>query len=428
MKVTIEPGNISGILAGPSSKSMTQRAYAAALLHHGVTIISRAGHSEDEQAALQIIQQLGAEIVMQEEGLTEISSNGIRPVSDSISCFESGLSARLFTPIASLSGRTINVTGGGSLLRRPMDGFQDVLPLLNVAVKEGLGGYMPFSVQGPMIARSLTLDASGGSQFLSGLLFALCECVSQPVVIKVNALKSKPYIDLTLDVLGRFGKIVTHNNYREFFIDPSLFVEKEIVEIEIEADWSSAAFFLVGAAIAGDITLRNLSMNSKQADKAIVEVLQQAGADMHFSDDSITVKRSPLQAFEFDATDCPDLFPALAILAACCDGNSYIEGVHRLFYKESNRVESITQMLQDFAVPFSVEEDTLCITGVDNLQGTIIDSYHDHRIVMAAAIGALRANGPVEITFAESINKSYPGFFEDLILCDGQCTFNETDK
>ena len=422
MQATIEPGNINGAIAAPSSKSMTQRAYAAALLHKGKSIIHHAGNSEDEKAALNVIQQLGVDVTHLESVL-HLTSSGVNPVGNSINCGESGLCARLFTPIAALSDKAIKIEGQGSLLQRPMDGFREILPALHVELND-FNGYVPFTIQGPMRATDITLDAAGGSQLLSGLLFALSSCATVPITVTVKELKSKPYIDMTLDMLAHFGKILSHNDYQEFYIDPARFVHKETIEVSIEADWSSAAYFLVAGAIAGDITIRNLNINSAQADKAILDVLQNAGAAVTIDGNSVSVKKSRLKAFEFDATHCPDLFPVLAILAACCEGESYIAGVHRLFHKESNRAESISEMLQNFDIPFSMEDDSFCITGVKKLQGTVIDAYGDHRIVMAAAVAALRAGTRVDINGAEAVKKSYPAFFEDLILCGGKCIFN----
>jgi 3-phosphoshikimate 1-carboxyvinyltransferase len=423
MTVRIEPGIISGVVSSPSSKSMTQRAYAAALLHDGKTVIHHAGHSEDELAALQVLQQLGARVVSQTNTSIEIVSEGIKPLTNRINCGESGLSARLFTPIAALSSEVMTIEGRGSLLRRPVNEMKDILDQLNVRLP-GFNGFLPVTIVGPLKAASIKINASEGSQFLSGLLFALSSCATQPIIIEVAGLKSKPYIDLTLEVLQHFGKPITHNHYRQFYIDPALFVAKDYVEINMEGDWSSASYFLVAGAIAGNATVQNLLVTSRQADRVLVDVLRSAGAELTFDEDIVSVKKAHLRAFDFDATHCPDLFPVLAVLAACCNGESSILGVHRLFHKESNRVESITEMLHDFAVPWSVEDDRLFINGVAQLQGTVIDSYRDHRIVMAAAIGALRANGPVDISFAESVNKSYPDFFKDLILCGGRCTFN----
>ena len=423
MKATIERRIVNGDLCAPPSKSMTQRAYAGAILHHGTTEIVHPGTSDDEQAALNIIVALGAEIVMQTADKIVISSKGVNPLSDIIDCGESGLSARLFAPIAGLSAKKLTIIGRGSLTKRPMRNFREIMPQLGVSL-DHFTGYIPFSLYGPMQAGSFTMDASDSSQFLSGLLFALSACAEEPINIEVIDLASKPYVDLTLLVLKQFGKPVIHDNYQVFHIIPDTFTRPESITIDVEGDWSSAAYLLVAGAIGGSISVRNLNIQSTQADMAILDVLRLANADMDVSENCITVKKSTLRGFEFDATNCPDLFPILAILGACGEGDTYIAGVHRLFYKESNRAESITQMLQDFDVPYSVEDDVLCVTGVEYLQGTIIDSYKDHRIVMAAAVGALNANGPVDISAAESVNKSYPGFFRDIALCGAQCTFD----
>ncbi len=418
MKVTIEPGRISGTITAPPSKSLTQRALAAALLHKGTTIIGNAGYSEDEQVALQIVKQLGAIVDEHQQAngtrnLT-IKSQGVSPVTGEINCGESGLSARLFTSIAALHNKPITITGQGSLLTRPMEGITEVLSALGVSVTS-TSGNLPFDICGPLKAGSFKMSAAGGSQFLSGLLFALCAAATEPITIGVIGLKSRPYIDLTLDVLKQFGKPVTHHRYREFYIDPALFSHTGTVEIAVEGDWSSASCMLVAGAIAGEITVTNLNPASLQADRALLDILQQTGAMVTVTGNSIAVAKAPLQPFEFDATHCPDLFPALATLAVFCNGDSRIVGVHRLFHKESNRIESITEMLWSYGVHFSVEE------GGIRPHGTIIDSYNDHRIVMAAAVCALRAKSQVDIPGAEAVNKSYPGFFSDLRACGARC-------
>lgn len=422
MKATIEPSLISGRVTAPPSKSITQRAYAAALLHKGRTLIHGAGTSDDERAAYEVIQQLGARTTARTAEQIDIISEGVLPESQVINCEESGLAARLFTPIAAISSDKITIEGRGSLLGRPMQGFDEVLSGLGVTINE-FNGYLPLTIQGPIQARSVDVDASSGSQFLSGILFALTGVAKEPVTITVSDLKSKPYIDMTLDVLRHFGKPIKHDNYCGFHIDPALFTQKDDVEITVESDWSSAAYLLVAGAIAGNVTVRGLNSMSVQADRAILDVINMAGATVTIKEDEVSVQKSELQAFEFDATDCPDLFPILAILAACCEGESYIKGVHRLYHKESNRAESITEMLMNFDVPFSVEDDSLCINGVVELQGTVIESFNDHRIVMAAAVGALRAGSRVDIMDADAVSKSYPDFFKDLVLCGGKCIF-----
>ncbi len=420
MRTIIRPGDFSGQLAAPPSKSMSQRAFAIALLQNGSTIINYYGTSDDEKTALAVIQQLGAQIVAQTANSITINSQGVKQLSDTIDCGESGLAARLFTPIAALATSPVSITGRGTLLKRPMYGFNQGLTSLGISVLN-FNGYLPVTVHGPIESLSFQLNAGNGSQFLSGLLFALAYSAQSPVTIEVADLKSKPYIDMTLEMLRQAGRPIQHDNYTSFYITPSLFTPKNHHEITVEGDWSGAANILVGGAIAGEATVTNLHPASTQADAAILEALRLAGAIIEQGENKVTVKKAQLKGFELDATHSPDLFPILAILAACCDGESYINGIHRLHHKESNRVESIAEMLQNFDVPFSLEGDSFCITGVKKLQGTVIDSYSDHRIVMAAAIGALRANGPVDIMEAESVNKSYPGFFSSLSLCGINC-------
>jgi 3-phosphoshikimate 1-carboxyvinyltransferase len=423
MQVKIEPSVLDGSLRVPASKSMMQRACAAALLHNGKTTIYNPGTSDDDNAALKIIRLLGADVMMSDDKI-EITSSGIYPKTDFIDCGESGLSARMFLPIIAISNKQIAVTGSGTLLNRPMHIFGELLPQLGANVKSN-NGYLPFSIKGPLKPRSVTLDGSTSSQFLTGLLFAFSRRASERVIIQVNDLKSRPYIDMTLEMLELFGKPVSHENYERFIIDPSRFKEKSDIQLSIEADWSSAAFWLVAGAIAGDITLQGLNIRSTQADRAILNVLKKAGVDVHAEAESIGVRKTMnLQAFFYDATDTPDLFPILAILASYCKGESRITGTHRLRHKESNRLESICDMLQKFGVGFSTIDDELCIAGGNPLQGCEINSYHDHRIVMAASVAALGAGGAVTINGAEAVSKSYPDFFSDLSLLGGKLSIN----
>ncbi len=415
MQVTVYPGSANGSISAPSSKSMTQRAYAAALLHHGTTLITHAGESNDETTALSAIDALGVTIKSRTTDSIELYSNGVVPRSNTINVGESGLAARLFVPIAALADEQLTIAGSGTLLKRPLHGIEHVLKALNVNLVT-VNNLLPLTLQGPIIPADLEVDGSGGSQLISGLLFALSYAAKKPIKLTVNKLTSKPYIDMTLQVLAQCGRPVAHKNYREFFIDPGNFTTLTDLQLNVEGDWSGAANLLVAGAITGNVTVSNLDIRSAQADRAIYNILKEAGADITATEQSVTLKSTKLRSFEYDATDSPDLFPILAILAANCIGDSRITGVHRLFNKESNRAESISEMLEAFNVPFSIEDDALCIEGVQQLRGTVIDSYADHRIVMAAAVGALNASGPVDIRGADAVNKSYPGFFKALSL------------
>lgn len=422
MNTTLLPGPISGTIMVPPSKSYTQRVLACALLHQGVTRITNAGTSADELAAKHIIQELGAQCTT--SGNTLIITDAPLPYSPTtIHCGESGLAARLFLPIAASAGHPITVTGSGSLLRRSMAEALQSLQSLGVHCSSVQS--LPATVCGPISVGNTSIYASTSSQHISGLLIALAFSSIAPVTLQVAGLVSTPYIDITIQVLAAFGHTVTHTHYQSFTIIPATQPLAE-VNITIEADWSSASCLLVAGAIAGyPLTLQNLNIHSAQADRAILQVLHQVGADITINDSDITLQRKRMSCFDFDATHCPDLFPALAALASFCFGESAITGVDRLFNKESNRIESITEMLWQFGIPFAVGGNALFITGREKVRYTHIDSYNDHRIAMAAATCALRARGPVTITHSEAINKSYPNFFSHLAQCQVDITTAE---
>ncbi len=412
MNVRITPGKTEGAINVPPSKSLTQRAFAGALLHKGVTVISNYGTSEDEQAALVIIRQLGAAVEKYPTHV-QITGSGVAPAHSIIHCGESGLAARLFAPLIALSSLPVTLTGKGSLLRRPMHFLEEALPQLGVRV-EAKNNCLPAIIQGPLQPKNITVNGAFSSQGLTGLLFAYSFTAKEETTIEVTNLTSQPYIDLTLQVIQAFGKKLRHEAYKRFFITPAPITSNEI-SYTVEADWSSAAYWITAAAIAGTITLNGLNPDSLQADKAILDVLKQCGGKATWAGDALQI-RSPenLYAFDFDATHCPDLFPILAILATQCKGISSIKGLNRLIYKESNRKASIQEMLTRFGVSFKMENNTLLIEGSRVLQSGRIPSFNDHRIAMAAAIAALKANGAVTIEQAESVSKSYPDFFQHL--------------
>lgn len=404
MQAIISPGKPSGSITPPASKSLMQRACAAALLHTGKTIINNPGISNDDKAALNIIQQLGAHVRHSKDFL-EITSHGINPVSDTINCQESGLSARLFIPIATLYHQQLTITGEGSLLSRPMDAFADVFPQLSVSISSN-NNLLPITLKGPLQAKDISIDGSLSSQFLTGMLFAFAFSAKEPVTITVNNLNSKPYIDLTLAVLHKFGKNITNKNYESFTIHPQPALHDD-VEITIEADWSAASNFVVANAIAGGVDIQHLNNASLQADRAILQVVNN--------------KRT---AFDFDATHCPDLIPILAVYAGTCRGTSIIRGISRLIHKESNRIASTTNLLSKLGVEFAVDNEILTITGIQHSHSCTVDSHNDHRIAMAAAIATLYADGDITITHAEAVAKSYPDFFKDLAALGIKCNLN----
>jgi 3-phosphoshikimate 1-carboxyvinyltransferase len=254
------------------------------------------------------------------------------------------------------------------------------------------------------------------SQYLTGLLFAFAKAAQSPVIITVNNLKSKPYIDLSLQMLTYFGYNVSHEDYSKFKIEPVKQSAGNII-YNTEADWSGAAFLLVAGAIAGDIRIKGLDIYSVQADRAIMDVLVDAGVNITVEGSCILINnRQPLKAFEFDATDCPDLFPPLVALASYCNGITVIKGVSRLAGKESNRAETLKDVFTKMGIQIILKDDDMIIQGGTGIHSATVSSHHDHRVAMACAVAALGAAGTITISNAEAINKSYPGFFNDLIL------------
>jgi 3-phosphoshikimate 1-carboxyvinyltransferase len=406
-------GSLHGQVMAPVSKSAMQRACAAAVLHQGSTTIWQPGRSKDDQAALRLIQDLGATVQDHTDHLI-ISSRGVVPQSAHIHAGESGLSMRMFTPIAALSERSIRIEGEGSLTTRPMAFFDEVLPLLGVRC-ETHQGRLPIQIQGPLVPADIEIDGSLSSQFLTGLLMAFSAAATGPATIRVKDLKSKPYIDLTLQVMEQCSMALPKvHQYETFVFDGVPSTKPTHIEYRVEGDWSAAAFLLVAGAIAGHMQVDGIDAFSTQADKAILQALMSAGAVLSIHADHVVASQAPLQAFHFNATDCPDLFPPLVALAAHCAGKTVIEGVSRLVHKESNRAATLQSEFAKLGVPISIQDDWMIIEGKQAIQSALCSSHHDHRIAMALATAILPTDATVRIEHAAAIAKSYPKFYADM--------------
>ena len=416
MIATIYPSLIQGSIRSPRSKSDMQRACAAALLREGVTTIVDPGRSNDDLAALDVIAKLGA-IVQDCGDKIIVTSNSVHPHQNEINCGESGLGIRMFTPIAALSSAALTIIGKGSLVNRPMDFFDEIFPQLGIAVSTQ-SGKLPLHVKGPLVPKNIVVDGSLSSQFLTGLLMAFSAINAKDVTIEVRDLKSKPYIDLTLRVLKDFGMKVPVVQQHEFFIfSPEDHVQsKGEYSYKVEGDWSGAAFLFVAGAINNPIVIEGMRSDSVQADMKILEAIKDAGALLSQEGNRYKVAPASLHAFEFDATECPDLFPPLVALAAYCKGVTKIKGVNRLIHKESNRGLTLQDVFGKMGIQVELEGDMMLVYGGVQPKGANVHSHHDHRIAMAAAIAALGADGPVHIADAEAIDKSYPAFYNDLKL------------
>lgn len=409
MDITIPRGSLKGRLTPPCSKSYAQRALAVSLLAEGESVLRNIEFCNDTLSAIRCIESLGAKVRRIDDSTLAVIG-GFSPKNDILQVGESGLSTRLFTPIASLADHPIVIDGTGTLLHRPMTMMIEPLRRLGVEVRDG-GGYLPIEVKGPIRGGEIEVDGSLSSQFVTGLLLAL-PLAEEDTTLCVHGAVSTPYIDMTIDTAKRFGGKILHNDYSEFFIEGGQ--RYQATDLFIEGDWSAAAMLLVAGAIAGEVTLDNISTLSLQADTAICSALVHAGASVINEENSITVAKRELQAFEFDATNCPDLFPALAALAAAAEGESVIIGTKRLEHKESNRAETIRNEYAKLGIEVDISTENIMKIRGGEIHSAVADGCNDHRIAMSLAVSALRSDGAVEIKGAECVEKSYPDFFKDL--------------
>jgi 3-phosphoshikimate 1-carboxyvinyltransferase len=407
MNKTISKSNIKGSIVAPTSKSALQRHIAAAMLAKGKSVIRYESMSDDAEAVLGVAKSLGVNVVQVGNSI-EIEGGINNPLKE-LYIGESGLGLRMLTPILAATGYPFEIAGRGSLLKRPVDFVVDTLRKTGVQIAD-TNGSLPLKLHGPIRENEIFVDGSVGSQLLTGFLMA-APLLDENIKIKVSNLKSKPYIDLTISVLKRHGVEVENLDYSEFSIASGQVYKG--INTYAEGDWSGAAFVLVAAAIAGEICLKGIDNNSTQGDKQIVNVLKACGAFVEEGDNEISVKKEALNAFEFDATDVPDLFPPLVSLAVNCNGISKIKGVSRLKHKESDRANTLKSEFEKLGATIELNGDFMEIEGT-KLTGEKVHSHNDHRIAMALAVVALTTDGEVVIEQSEAVAKSWPDFFEKL--------------
>ncbi len=471
-------------LVMPVSKSFAQRAIIAAALADGVSHLKGYTPCGDNEAALQVARNLGAEITV--EG-TELTIKGVAasygklgqlmtpegtPSEDAhgnpvLHVGESGLLTRMMIPVmAQLSPAPVTFTGEKTLLGRPLTGAKEIMDAFEAQIvscndesslcspeQSGEASSqpdptpvrVPLTVTGPLKAGRAEISGKHGSQLISGLLMALPFADRNSSLI-VHEPKSIPYMFITLEVLKKFGIKVGNDmlggpDFLASDGDWSLCTEMvfkikggqryKAADIDLEGDWSAAANFLVAAAVFGKAEIQGLDTTSLQADLSIMDILMDAGASLSQLDGdkgNITVQRAPLKAFNVDASNCPDLFPIISVLAAFCQGTSRLAGVGRLANKESNRAKAIQDMLTQMGVQVSIEGDEMIIEGhslaqrlltSNLLKGGAYTSHHDHRMVMALKVAAFGADSPITIDDEDCVAKSFPQFHDTFaqILC-----------
>jgi len=440
---------LSGMsLRMPSSKSYAQRAIIAAALAEGTSTIHGYTPCDDNESAIVVAKALGAEVEVsggKDAKDVIVKGRGAKPFAANELCTgESGFLTRLMIPIlGAISSGSITVNGEKTLLTRPLRGAKEMLGAFGVTIrsKSGKDGevLLPVEIGGRLTPSQATVSGKDGSQLISGLLYAL-PLLPSDSVLTITDPKSIPYIFMTLEVLKGFGirigcdmeggeefeqtkdwelcdRIVMHIDGNQRY---------KAGEVTVEGDWSVAADFAVAGAVYGDISLEGLDTQSLQADLSVIDILDEAGASVtEESDDDdsapiIHVQKAPLAGFSVDIGNCPDLFPALAVLAAFSQGTSSFTGVARLATKESDRRQAVLDMLAQMGVAASAKGDKMTVEGRSlaqrALSGTLLHggeytSHHDHRMVMALSIAEIGADSPIAIDDRECVSKSCPGFF-----------------
>jgi 3-phosphoshikimate 1-carboxyvinyltransferase len=411
MTKLIEPGKRKGVIVVPPSKSDSQRAILIAGLAKGQSELQNVGRSDDERTMLQFIQDIGAEVQLNSDNNLLIT--GTKKISGNlnVNTGESGLASRLITCILAVHDGNYKITGEGTLLNRPMHFFQDFFSCSGLDFQSE-NGYLPFHLKGKIHAGTYQVDGSQSSQYLSGLLMAL-PLLEGDSLLEVNNLTSIPYIRLTIQSLLNAGINLEYNETFSTFKLPGNQSYKPI-NYTIEGDWSSASYWLIGSALGLEISVSGLSMESLQADKNSLNAFIAAGCSVTQTSEGIAIDGSKRHCFEFDATHCPDLFPALVTFAALTEGMSILRGVERLRHKESDRAIALKTEFEKLGVIIMIHGDEMVVTGKKFISGGYVDSHHDHRIAMCLAIAGLFSTESITIYHAESVAKSYPNFWKDL--------------
>ena len=415
----IQGGTIKAI----ASKSDAHRLLICAALADSDTYIACPTRSEDINATANCLEALGAVVRYELDGFYVTPISGSKAGEDRLlDCGESGSTLRFLLPVCGALGARVSLEMGGRLPTRPLSPLYDEMIANGCKLSEH--GVSPLHCEGRLRSGTYTIPGHISSQYISGLLFALPLLSGESIIRVTGVLESRPYVDMTLDSLRRFGIIVFEEDEQAelIFRIPGSQIFRSPKTISVEGDWSNAAFWLCAGAILSNgskITCTGLNPDSKQGDRAVIEILRRFGAEICIENDSVTVSPGRLSGLEINAENTPDLVPVLAAVASVANGTTTIYNAGRLRIKESDRLFSVTDTLTQLGANVTETPDGLVIIGKNSLPGGITKSYGDHRIAMTAAILSTMCSGDVVIQNAEAVNKSYPNFFSDFSMLGG---------
>ena len=406
MKISIRKSEVKGRAKAPSSKSYAIRGLMCAALAKGESQLVNPLASDDTEAAANVLRQIGVRI-QQKEDLWQVGGGEFHPPSSDLFCGDSAATLRFMAALCSLIPGRCRLIAGSSLSKRPVKPLVEALRQLGVDAS-CQGEVAPVVVNGGKLKGGVTeLPGNISSQFVSALLF-IAPLAEDGIIIRLTTpLESKPYILMTLDCLEKFGiRVASSPDFREFEVTRQTY---KPTKYQVEGDWSSASYLLALGAVSGEVVLENLNPQSLQSDRIILDLLKNMGASLDINEGSVTVRKSRLKAVQADLSDCIDLLPTMAVLAAVADGVSQFAGIERARIKESNRVAAVKDGLERMGIKVAEESNRLTITG-SQPEGATIDTRGDHRIAMAFAIlGSV--TGETVIEQAECVTKTFPEFW-----------------
>ena len=415
MNVTIQPGPRQGRVRIPASKSQAHRLLLCAALGEGETELLCGGLSADIRATMDCLRALGAGIWQEGERL-RVKPIRTAPRSCALPCGESGSTLRFLLPQAGALGTEAVFHRKGRLPQRPLRPLDEELRSHGMKLREeGEALY----ASGMLTAGDYTLPGNVSSQFISGLLMALPQLPGDSRLTVTGELESAGYVAMTEDTLAesgirwqRTGQVWSIPGGQRFH-PPRL--------CQVEGDWSNAAFFLCAGALSRrGVTVEGLSLRSSQGDQAVLRLLRRFGAEVTEREGAVTVRNGMLRGITVDAGPIPDLIPILSVVAAAAVGDTRIENARRLRDKESDRLEGTAALIRDLGGSVRVEGDTLLIHGRGGLRGGNASVLGDHRLAMAAAIAACICRESGTVDDSRCVEKSYPGFREDLRQLKGE--------
>ncbi len=407
--VALYPFTPNGSITAPPSKTTAHRLIISAGLKNGKTKIYGVGNSDDVNATISCLQSLGAKIEREKDYITVEGIKKVNSVCE-LDAGESGSTLRFLMPVVCALGVNAKFLGRGELLKRPNKPLIDLLSSHGIHEKD-------YSFSGKLSSGKYIIDASISSQYVSGLLFALPLLNGNSTLKLKGKTVSKNYILSTLKVLNLSG-IKYKKIFRKFIIKGNQnYLPPD--EVFVDGDFSGASAILAIGAIGGKATVKGLDFNSVQPDRAIVETLKKIGCKTEITKSGITTYKRELKPFKVSVENTPDLAPVLCSLATYTGGKCEISGVERLKYKESDRIKAILDMLSSVGVKCEYKDKKIVVYG-GVVKGGKINSYNDHRIVMASTVLSVKVQDKIEIVGADAVKKSYPEFFEDIKKLGGK--------